>query len=349
MTKLLEIKDKIVKFYSNYEIYVNIVFKFIVAFTAFEMINLNVGYFAKTSNLTVALVLALFCSLLPTNAIIIFSGILIILDMYALSIEVAAIAILLFALIYLIYFRFSPKDGYIGVLTTILCRFNIPFIMPIAVGLLKNLQSAVAVVCGTVVYFFLYGIKSSATELTVATGAEKTENASKFNVTIGQLLGNKEMYLVILVFVLTTIVVWGVRKLKADHAWTIAIVLGTLIQLASLIIGYVVLGISGRTAIIIIGNAVSLLGGFVLEFWFMNLDYSRTERVQFEDDEYYYYVKAVPKKMVASGEKTVKHFGNTGSLGKVIDKRNMNTSIVNEETSKKVIAQELEIDEDLLD
>ena len=128
------------------------------------------------------------------------------------------------------------------------------------------------------------------------------------------------------------------RKLKADHAWTIAIVLGTLIQLASLIIGYVVLGISGRTVMLIIGNAVSLLGGFVLEFWFMNLDYSRTERVQFEDDEYYYYVK-----------KTVKHFGNTGSLGKVIDKRNMNTSIVNEETSKKVIAQELEIDEDLLD
>ena len=29
--------------------------------------------------------------------------------------------------------------------------------------------------------------------------------------------------------------------------------------------------------------------------------------------------------------------------------KNINTSIVNEETSKKVIAQELDIDEDLLD
>jgi hypothetical protein len=34
----------------------------------------------------------------------------------------------------------------------------------------------------------------------------------------------------------------------------------------------------------------------------MNLDYARTERVQFEDDDYYYYVKAVPKKMVAVRE-----------------------------------------------
>ncbi len=38
----------------------------------------------------------------------------------------------------------------------------------------------------------------------------------------------------------------------------------------------------------------------------MNLDYARTENVQFEDDEYYYYVKAVPKKMIAKEEKVVK-------------------------------------------
>ena len=58
---------------------------------------------------------------------------------------------------------------------------------------------------------------------------------------------------------------------------------------------------------------------FVIQFLFMDLDYDRTERVQFEDDDYYYYVKAVPKKMVAVREVTVKHFGNTASMGKRID------------------------------
>ena len=33
----------------------------------------------------------------------------------------------------------------------------------------------------------------------------------------------------------------------------------------------------------------------VLQFFIFNVDYSRAEYVQFEDDEYYYYVKAVPK------------------------------------------------------
>ena len=44
-----------------------------------------------------------------------------------------------------------------------------------------------------------------------------------------------------------------------------------------------------------------------MELVFFSVDYSRTERVQFEDDEYYYYVKAVPKVVVATPEKTVKH------------------------------------------
>ena len=32
------------------------------------------------------------------------------------------------------------------------------------------------------------------------------------------------------------------------------------------------------------------------------VDYTRTEYVQFEDDDYYYYVKAVPKMTVATPE-----------------------------------------------
>ena len=93
---------------------------------------------------------------------------------------------------------------------------------------------------------------------------------------------------------------------------------------------------------------ISLLIAFILQFLFMNLDYARTERVQFEDDDYYYYVKAVPKKMVAVREVTVKHFGNTASMGKRIDHSRSVLSPEEEENSRKVIAKELDIDEDLL-
>jgi len=45
------------------------------------------------------------------------------------------------------------------------------------------------------------------------------------------------------------------------------------------------------------------------------VDYGRTENVQFEDDEYYYYVKAVPKMTVAVQAKTVKRINSQRNSG----------------------------------
>jgi hypothetical protein len=65
----------------------------------------------------------------------------------------------------------------------------------------------------------------------------------------------------------------------------------------------------------IIGNIVALLIGFVLEFLFMDLDYERTEQIQFEDDDYYYYVKAVPKVTVSDSLRIVKTISTSENSG----------------------------------
>ena len=133
-----------------------------------------------------------------------------------------------------------------------------------------------------------------------AANADEEQSSSKFDISVGQFLGNKEMYLVIVIFVITAIVVYLVRRMEVDNAWTLAIISGALIQVAGLFVGYIVLGVTGKTLWLIVGNIISLLIAFILQFLFMNLDYARTERVQFEDDDYYYYVKAVPKLTVSA-------------------------------------------------
>ena len=57
--------------------------------------------------------------------------------------------------------------------------------------------------------------------------------------------------------------------------------------------------------------------GFIMEFFLFSVDYSRTERLQFEDDEYYYYVKAIPKISVTAPEKTVKHINERKETGEI--------------------------------
>ena len=57
---------------------------------------------------------------------------------------------------------------------------------------------------------------------------------------------------------------------------------------------------------LVLSVPVSALLMLVIKFFAFNLDYSRIEKVQFEDDEYYYYVKAVPKVTVSTPERRVK-------------------------------------------
>ena len=58
---------------------------------------------------------------------------------------------------------------------------------------------------------------------------------------------------------------------------------------------------------------------------FFSVDYSRTEYVQYEDDEYYYYVKAVPKINIVNAEVKVKQI-NARKTKKAHDISDMTSS-----------------------
>ena len=66
---------------------------------------------------------------------------------------------------------------------------------------------------------------------------------------------------------------------------------------------------------LVIGTAVSVLIALLVEFFVFSVDYSRTEYTQFEDDEYYYYVKAVPKMSIAVSDKQVKRINTRHRTG----------------------------------
>ena len=61
----------------------------------------------------------------------------------------------------------------------------------------------------------------------------------------------------------------------------------------------VVVGMSG-------GVDSSVAAALVVQFFVFSVDYAGTRKVQFEDDEYYYYVKAVPKITISAKDKQVK-------------------------------------------
>lgn len=346
MTRLLEIKEKIIHFIEEYDWYVNILLKFAIAFALFAVINNKLGYNTNLTGIPVMLVMSLVGSLLPFGATLVMAAALMLAHIYVLSIEAAIVALLLVLILYMIYFRFSPREGKAAALMPVCLAIGIPYVMPVGCGLLRRGYSVVSIVCSTVLYYFVVGIKLNETTLgAVAAEESDTQLSTKFSVAIAQLTNNREMFLSVGVFLAVTLVVYLVRRLNVEYAWTIAIVLGILIEFGAFFAGYMIMNISGKFVSLTVGCLVSLMICFVIQFFCMNLDYARTERVQFEDDEYYYYVKAVPKKQVAAKERTVKHFGNTGKMGRRIehDRKPQQSG----EDEESIIAQELELDDEL--
>ncbi|MDE5825460.1 MAG: hypothetical protein K2H91_12360, partial [Lachnospiraceae bacterium] len=120
MTNLLVFREQLKKFYSKYELYLTPVFKFLLALVTLVMINNSIGYMSELKKFSVVFVLALMCSFLPMNFIVFVAAIVSLGHLYKFSMECALVALVVFLLLFILYFRFSSKDT-IAVLFTPLC------------------------------------------------------------------------------------------------------------------------------------------------------------------------------------------------------------------------------------
>ncbi len=303
MTGLLEIREKLKLIYSKNEVFILPIAKFLLAFVTLTMINSRIGYMGSIDKLPIVLVAALFCSFLPTGFIILFAAVFSLLHMYALSMEVAVVGLCLYLILFLVFFRFSHKDSIVVILTPLLFSINMPYVMPICAGLFGTPASLISVACGVVVYYFFGHVINSATAIS---SMEEGEATAKLRLMVDGILENREMLVIIAAFAVTVIVVFLIRRLSVDYAWTIAMIAGAIINLVLLLVGDLVYDTNMSVGGAILGTLFALVVAKILEFFRFCVDYSRTEKVQFEDDEYYYYVKAVPKMTVAAQTKTVK-------------------------------------------
>ncbi|MDE6603129.1 MAG: hypothetical protein K2N39_04215 [Lachnospiraceae bacterium] len=310
MTTLLVAKQILLTIYSKYEVYITPLLKFLLALITLCLINSRLGYMETINRMTVVLIVALMCSFMPMNFIVLMGAVFVLLHLYTFSMECAAVIGAGFLLLFLLYLRFSPKDTVVVVLMPLCFLLRIPYVVPISMGLIGAPTSAVSVACGVIVYYMIHYVTQNATM--IAAMADE-ETAAKFKFIIDGLIKNREMVVTIAAFAITVIIVYLLRRLSIDYAWTIAMTAGAVVNIMVLLVGDLIFEINQPLLGVILGTVVSFLLVLVLQFFVFYVDYSRTEKVQFEDDEYYYYVKAVPKVTVAKPEKKVKQISSARS------------------------------------
>lgn len=320
MSNLLVLRERFKQIYASHSLLIRKGAQLLLALFVFGMINSNIGFMKNASSMMCTAGLAVVCTFLPMMVMTVIASLLIVLHLYTLSMPIAVIAAVLFLLMYIFYFRFTPEKSWLILLTAVVFGIRIPFVIPVAFGVLGTTVWIVPASCGVITYYLLHLVKASATALKNTEGTAMLSTVTNF---MKQFVGYREMWVMLLATVIGILVVNGIKNRPVDHSWKIASAVGAAVCVIVGASGNISLGLHLSYGMMILSGILGILVGFGLEVMFFSVDYSRTENVQFEDDEYYYYVKAVPKVGVPVPEKQIKRITDPQDQGNTV---NMNSS-----------------------
>ena len=303
MNKLFEVKGYLSKYYGKYSNIVDKATKFIVALLSLTFINQNIGFSEIISKPFMSIILSAICMMLPIPMTVVFITIATMLQLLTVSTGAALVAGIMFIIMYGFYLRYAPGKAIVVLLVPIAFMLRIPVTVPIVLGLIGSPICILPMSMGTMAYYLIDYMKSNSTLLETPVESGLMEQMATY---AQQILVNREMWCNMIAFAICLLLVYNVRRMSVDYSWEIAIVAGILGNINVMAYGYILMDIQLSYISLIVGSIVAVLVALIVKFFVFAVDYTRTERLQYEDDEYYYYVKAVPKSSVAIPEKTVK-------------------------------------------
>jgi len=278
--------------------------KFIVGFVVFLVINKAIGYNDKLNKITISFLLAAVSAFTPSAILVLLAMILSLAHVYSVAKFLAILLVFIYLILYCFFIRYTPKYGYVVLGIPILYILHIPYVIPLLLGLIASPITILPTSCGVAIYYIIHIIQE---EVATATDITKMDDIFPIFINIiDKIVANKQLIMSIIVFALVITLVYVIRRLKIEYAFEIAIGAGTITTIIGFLIVDLRLGIPKQIGAMILGTLISALIVNIIQFFRRVLDYTAVENVQFEDDDYYYYVKAVPKIKVSMTNVKVK-------------------------------------------
>lgn len=298
MRLLLGIRDSLSRFYGEHDTVIRILAKFCMALCAFGMINASLGQMLILRNPLIVAALALFCAFLPSNSTVMIGAGMILIHFYGISPEAAIAGGGMLIVGMLLYFSIAPHSAVPLILTAITMRMGVPAMAAVLFGLVGGPLSAVGVIFGV----FAYELTEVTNQMGGTLEATATDAAEammqKMTELMNAVMNNWEMLAMAIALAVLLWIVWLIRRMEIKYAWMTAAGVGLFLYVALRIAGSAFFGVPVQIVTMILDVIAALLTAAAAQAFLFSLDYRRTENVRFEDDEYFYYVKAIPKRKV---------------------------------------------------
>ena len=305
MIIFLAIRAKVTEIYQKYDFIVNAALKFVLMFLSLKKAAGVIGYNTTLSGTGAVIAFSAVSAFLPSSLMVLIAAMYVFLQILTASVLIAVTVILVFLILYLFFLRFTPKEGIAVIATPYLCSVGLPYAVPLFLGLFGSVLSVVPAACGVVAYFMIKAVKNNIITIDQLK-ALKDQALTIYIDILDDLLNNPPMYVLMFVFAVTIIAVVLVRMMKMDFSFEISILVGTGVMMLALLIGSLMAETELKVASMVFGSLLCAGAAMLCMWFYRTLDYAGAERVQFEDERYYYYVTAVPKITAASPRRTIR-------------------------------------------
>ncbi|MGN0267998.1 MAG: hypothetical protein ACI4D7_10015 [Lachnospiraceae bacterium] len=307
LTPVFELRDKLIRLYAKRSKWIQALIRFVSAFLMLQTINSQIGYIPEIMSLPVVLGISLVCCILPWSVISILMCVLVVLEFLKVSVIVTGFCLFILLCMLMVDLMFAPGYNFIIFFVPLAFFLKLPFLVPLILGLAAPLTAVIPMLFGLLMHYMISYVSSTAGIL--ADTAQSVGMYEKFVQMIEGVFKNQNMLVFAIAFSFTAAAVYLLRRLSVNYAWIIAVAVGSVLDLVLVLFGIATYtGGTMSVPAVIIGSVISGLIALAVQFMIFSVDYKQTEYVQFEDDDYYYYVKAIPKVKVADREYDKKDF-----------------------------------------
>lgn len=300
---MLELREKCYRYYVAYEKIVKWLFQFFSVFILLFFIASQFGYEDKFKNPVILIGASVIGAFVTDSIRVLLVFLFTVVQIYFMSPILAGIVFLVGFFLFFMLLHYDCDSVMAVAFMPLFLWCKIPCFIVILLGLLFTPVSILSICSGVIMYYVLQSVKMCET----ASGIRSVEIFSLLKKFFDPIFYNKEMYVMLFTVCVVLLGSYLLRRRKINYSFEIAIVFGTVSNVVLLFLGNIFFECNFSGIAIFVGSLISGVMVFIVHFFHMALDYGAVEDVQFEDDDYFYYVRAVPKMKMTVEERTVKH------------------------------------------
>lgn len=313
MREIFLIREILIIFYRKNEIWINFFIKFLAGVIIFSCIN-KFGYVKSFSEMPILVLMGILTMILPISLLSLLMIAMIVIQLLTVSLELAVIVGIILICFVLFYIRIFPKESLLIFAIVLAYYFRVPYTVVFVSAMIFGIAAIPPIAIGTFIWHSIPIVVnlaqvggSSINGIASKDLLEIPSEFAKVYIDIIKSINTDQTWLVsIIIFSMIIILMYIISHLQVDYSAYLAIAVGLVVNMVSFMLSSLIAETNIGMGEMIISTLFCAGLACIVQFFTIVLNYSSAEKIQFEDDGNYYYVKVVPKVSIQKQRKNKK-------------------------------------------